>query len=271
MTNLDILSAYVGTTQVEKVYLGDDVVWPTTPPVPIYSAIPLTFEINGGGRIYWGLYNTTGNTHQENAKTISYSKDGGATWTEITSSPRATIQVSSGDTIMFRGNNNTYFETPDWSCFGGSTARFKVYGNIMSLINGDNFTGLTTLQTGQRFDNFFSGCTYLTSAENLILPATGLTNSCYSRMFEGCTRLTTAPELPAAVLRQSSYYYMFNGCTNLNYIKCLARDMVGNYCTMGWVTDVSTTGTFVKRPNMSSWTRGVNGIPTNWTVVDADI
>ena len=266
MTNNEILNAYVGDTQVEKIYLGTDIVWPTIPPEPVYSAMPLTFEINGGGRIYWGLSNPTGDTHEENAKTISYSKDGGATWTDITSYPKATIQVSSGDTIMFKGNNSTYFETPEWNCFGGSTARFKVYGNIMSLINGDNFTGLTTLQEGQRF----SGCTYLTSAENLILPATGLSTSCYFRMFEGCTRLTTAPELPAVVIKNFSYFYMFNGCTKLNYIKCLARDKVGDYCTMGWVADVSATGTFVKHPN-ATWSTGVNGIPAGWTVEDTEI
>lgn len=270
MTNNEIQNAYVGDTQVAKIYLGTDIVWPTIPPEPVYSAMPLTFEINGGGRIYWGLSNPTGDTHEENAKTISYSKDGGATWTDITSYPKATIQVSSGDTIMFKGNNSTYFETPEWNCFGGSTARFKVYGNIMSLINGDNFTGLTTLQEGQRFDSLFSGCTYLTSAENLILPATGLSTSCYFRMFEGCTRLTTAPELPAVVIKNFSYFYMFNGCTKLNYIKCLARDKVGDYCTMGWVADVSATGTFVKRPN-ATWSTGVNGIPAGWTVEDAEI
>lgn len=29
-----------------------------------------------------------------------------------------------------------------------------------------------------------------------------------------------------------------------------------------------STGTFVKNPNMTSWTTGVNGIPRGWTVVN---
>ena len=29
-----------------------------------------------------------------------------------------------------------------------------------------------------------------------------------------------------------------------------------------------STGTFVKNPNMASWTTGTSGIPTGWTVID---
>ena len=36
-----------------------------------------------------------------------------------------------------------------------------------------------------------------------------------------------------------------------------------------WVKGVSSTGTFVKNPNMTSWPTGVSGIPNNWTVQDA--
>jgi hypothetical protein len=63
---------------------------------------------------------------------------------------------------------------------------------------------------------------------------------------------------------------MFNGCTNLNQIKCLATDKSANSCTSGWVYGVSSTGTFVKHPNMT-WTTGVSGIPSGWTVVDAEL
>ena len=113
----------------------------------------------------------------------------------------------------------------------------------------------------------FEGCTSLTSAPEL--PATALTDGCYNSMFYGCTSLTTAPELPATTLVEGCYNWMFGDCTSLNYIKCLATNISASNCTTNWVNGVAATGTFVKHPNMSSWTTGVNGIPNNWIVQDA--
>ena len=125
----------------------------------------------------------------------------------------------------------------------------------------------TTL-TNYCYSSMFYGCTKLTTAPS-VLPATTLESSCYSHMFEGCTSLTSAPELPATTLAQNCYEYMFNYCKSLNHIKCLATDISANNCTNGWVYGVASTGTFVKNPNMTSWSTGINGIPTGWTVQDA--
>ena len=104
------------------------------------------------------------------------------------------------------------------------------------------------------------------SAENLILPATTLASGCYNNMFRDCTSLTTAPELPATKLADRCYQYMFSGCRSLNYIKCLATDISALRCTSNWVSNVASTGTFVKAASMTSWTTGTSGIPTGWTV-----
>ena len=114
----------------------------------------------------------------------------------------------------------------------------------------------------------FRGCTSLTTAPS-VLPATTLVNSCYLQMFQGCTSLTTAPELPATTLAERCYNGMFDGCTSLNYIKCLATDISEKDCTEDWLYGVASTGTFVKNPNMASWTTGVSGIPSGWTVTNA--
>jgi hypothetical protein len=90
-------------------------------------------------------------------------------------------------------------------------------------------------------------------------------------MFDGCRSLTTAPELPATTLTAQCYYNMFNGCTNLNYIKCLATNISTTFCTYNWVNGVSSSGTFVKNPSMSSWTTGIDGIPDGWAVQDATL
>ena len=139
------------------------------------------------------------------------------------------------------------------------------------------FEGCTNLTTAPElpattlaercYQTMFVVCTSLTTAPEL--PAATLANYCYQSMFRGCTSLTTAPELPATTLTNNCYNYMFYGCTNLNYIKCLATNTSVSNHTNNWVNGVSSTGTFVKHPNMSSWPRGNNGIPTNWTIQNA--
>ena len=116
--------------------------------------------------------------------------------------------------------------------------------------------------------NMFMNCASLTTAPTT-LPATTLTDYCYSSMFSGCASLTTAPELPATILVSNCYNCMFGGCNKLNYVKMLATDISANLCLNGWVGGVSSTGTFVKHPNMTSLPSGFSGIPEGWTVQDA--
>lgn len=83
--------------------------------------------------------------------------------------------------------------------------------------------------------------------------------------------MTTAPELPATTLAEECYYSLFRGCTSLNHITMLATDISAKNCLSNWVGGVSSTGTFVKHPNMTSLETGASGIPEGWTVEDADI
>ena len=116
------------------------------------------------------------------------------------------------------------------------------------------------------YSDMFNGCTSLTTAP--ALPATTLASSCYSNMFNGCTSLTTAPELPATTLKVSCYSHMFRGCSKLNHIKMLATNISASNCLTNWVQNVSSTGTFVKHPNMTSLPTGISGIPSGWTVIN---
>ena len=309
-----------------------------------FSTKPLTFNILSDGTINWTASKTS------YAKTIDYKLNDGE-WASITSntgSSAPTITVTTGDKIQFRGNNAQYANNSSrYNSFSGSTALFEAEGNIMSLIYGDDFKNKLAISSTRTFTGLFRNCTGLTSAKNLILPATTLASYCYQSMFQGCkslitapelpattlaygcynnmfqncasltsapalpattladscynsmfancAKLTTAPELPATTLAQDCYYhmfdsckslitapelpattlkgscyaYMFEGCTKLNYIKCLATDISANYCTGNWVNGVASTGTFVKPSSMTSWTTGINGIPTGWTVQDA--
>ena len=187
----------------------------------------LTFNISSAGTINWRASNTS------IAKTIQYKLNNGE-WTSITSytgSSAPTITVVAGDKIQFRGNNATYgSSSSSHSTFSGSTAGFEVEGNIMSLINITDFVTATTLQDSYTFYSLFRGCTGLTSAENLILPATTLTERCYAVMFADCTSLTTAPALPAMTLAEGCYNSMFYGCTSLTTAPALPTTTLVNYC-----------------------------------------
>ncbi len=216
---------------------------------------------------------------------VYYSLNNGA-WTALGEN----IQVNTGDKIRFYGTNSSYAEFRF-----GPEYLYKVYGNIMSLLYGQNFIGQTVIENSFAFRSFFSQITpsNLVDCSNLILPATTLANHCYNSMFFDCSSLTTAPALPATTLAQSCYQQMFSYCTSLttapelpattlatqcynsmfyrcsslNYIKCLATDISASDCTYNWVDNVASSGTFVKKSGVS-WPIGTGGIPSGWTVVE---
>jgi hypothetical protein len=196
-----------------------------TPPSP-YLSTPLTFNIISGGTIKWQAANTAF------TKTIEYSKDSGNTWTSITSSTAGTsFNVNAGDKVLLRGNNATYSSgTYKYNSFKSSTAKFEAEGNIMSLIDSTGYTTATTLTNTQNFRSLFVYCIGLISAKNLVLPATALTEYCYSEMFLGCASLTTVPTLPATTLASRCYQSMFQDCTELTTAPELPATNLASYC-----------------------------------------
>lgn len=191
---------------------------------------PLTFKIISGGTIVWK------SVEGYETKTISYSKDNGDTWINITSNKDGTnISVNTGDVIIFKGDNSRYaggllsynaFQTT------GDTL-FSVQGNIMSLIDSTGFATAETLTDSDTFCKLFYNCAGLTSAENLILPAATLADSCYHTMFYNCASLTAAPELPATTLVSDCYAYMFKGCSKLTTAPALHATTLATSCYEG--------------------------------------
>ena len=156
---------------------------------------------------------------------MKYSTDGGTTKTEMTSTTN--ISVAEGDKVAFYGNGTSikaYYsadsnDTNDTNISGG-TAKVKVYGNIMSLVDETGYEAATKLTGEFAFCYLFYGNTMLTDISDLQLPATNLTNRCYDSMFQGCTGLTTLPEklLPATTLAEACYLSMFWECTGLTTV-----------------------------------------------------
>lgn len=245
--------------------------WNTKSDTPDYSKMYLTIEALSGGTFYVRKAN------------VGYSVNGGA-W-ETTTGETA-LSLNQGHKVRFKGTDGGK------SLFSGNTLAFNAYGNIESLEYGDDFEEVTSVKNVSGFAFCFSGCTGLFSAENLVLPAATLVNSCYMGMFGGCTNMKDAPAIPATALAEgccssmfiacknleigpelnaetlysSSYGWMFQACNKLKYIKCMATNVPID-STTNWLYSVSPTGTFVKKAGVT-WLTGNSGIPSGWTVIE---
>lgn len=256
----------------------------------IYKSQYLTIEATSSGNVTITLGSNLTTT---DLASFSYSKDktNWTTWTNDQQGNTITVAMNSGDKLYLKGSGlrlkHAYIES--YSIFS-FTCNAKVYGNIMSLLYGDNFVNADTVYD-HSFRNMFRNATTIT-VDNLVMPATTLGNycyaymfygctaitkapdlpsttigvNCYSSMFYGCTSLTTAPTLPATTLKSWCYNSMFYGCTSLNKIKMYATDISASSCLTNWVKNVASTGTFTKYYTMESLPTGDSGIPSGWTV-----
>lgn len=173
--------------------------------------------------------------------TVYYSFDK-ITWNLLgtTSTNNVGISVNFDNKIYLKSNTNTWSNTLGTYIFNDGitgdisyeissgnnivcTKQFIVYGNIMSLLYGDDFINYNTFETGHTFSNLFNASQNYSSTElqnnlldasNLILPNTTSTY-CYRQMFTNCKKIINTPKLPAKILSDSCYVAMFAGCTSL--------------------------------------------------------
>ena len=143
----------------------------------------------------------------------------------------------------------------------------NMFSNCISLTTPPSILPSTTLVYGC-YQGMFNNCQSLTTAPEL--PATNLGYSCYSTMFTDCISLIAAPELPATNLNYYSYLQMFSGCSKLNYIKAKFKTTPGDDYTRDWVSNVSSTGIFVKNAEATWNVTGIYGIPEGWTVIEEE-
>ena len=174
------------------------------------------------------------NVNQSNLRTFYYSTDSGKNWTGIAPAQDTTESITtldSGKKVIVKCTTNNIGNVKSYFTFTGNKD-FKVYGNIMSLLRGDNFVSSPELPgTVYHFHKLFYNVTTLIDAENLILPATTLKQDCYNSMFKGCTSLVNAPKiLPATTLAQSCYISMFSGCISLVTTPQLPATTLATYC-----------------------------------------
>lgn len=175
---------------------------------------------------------------------IQYSLDG-YDWKNYTS---AVTLANAGDKIYFRGKGTNYQQTGNSGILTVDKASY-VYGDLMFLMCDEKYKpkkeitadfafqrafykaswlqlhsekklklSATTLSTGCYFE-MFSGCTGITSLENLEMPGSGvsLVNRCFDSMFLECSGITAIPQgfLPWKQLAFACYRKMFESCTKL--------------------------------------------------------
>ena len=239
--------------------------------------------------------------------TVYWSKDK-VNWT-ASNSAETSVSTDNGEKVYWKAvmqSGKGWTADEDWLEYNEKNSRFlamgpyKVSGNIMSMLYGDNFYGQYSLESfgGHVFHGFFrnssdGGNLNLVDAADLVLPATTLVEAAYGMMFSSCSNLIHGPkELPATYAPPGAYWAMFDHCTNLvespviratsmgtevcpwmfrycsslTKITCLLTSYQSYWQLYQWVDGVPSGGTFYKAPAMTGWPTGINGIPSGWTV-----
>jgi len=113
----------------------------------------------------------------------------------------------------------------------------------------------------------FSGCTSLETAPEL--PATTLTDHCYSNMFSGCTSLTGTITIKCVSEAEGCYSFMFDGCSSLNsiYISATSGEWDSNN-SADWLNGVAQTGmmTASSRIGIDNSGRNASTCPSGWSL-----
>ena len=211
----------LGGSKINAIYYGSTLLWPLKRD---YSKEYLTIEaVDNSVLVQFIAYATSA---MSVTKDIQYSKDK-SNWTTVSFRQHENISqvtLDKGEKLYLKGDNLTYSDYSNddnnqhYHCnieITGNNSNAKLYGNIMSLLYSDNFANQTSLYNRCTFRSLFGSSTALTDASNLVLPATTLSEYCYSDMFGYCSSLISIPKLPATTLVPGCYMSMFQNCTSL--------------------------------------------------------
>ena len=227
---------------------------------------------------------------------LYYSTDTGETktWTEYTEPIAITGRTYFKRTGVQASSKIFTSDSPYYS--------YKIGGNIFSLIISDDYLNenYEFSATTDLIGGLFKGDNKVLNAENLVynfiykLKYPQYTFYPLNATFSGATEfqvppayikfpyaagynlsnsfratsLSTAPEFifpnPNATTNVSG---IFRGCSSLSNVKCLKTG--SNITFTNWLNGVSASGTFTKNKN-STWSSGVSGIPSGWTIVDSE-
>lgn len=198
---------------------------------------------------------------------VYYSTDNGETWNNkvLTSGTNTFIEINTTEKIIFKCVINQWGTAWDKYYYFDANKNFKIYGNIMSLLYGDNFVKNPEFPTSSTHN--FAGLfrtTKIIDASDLILPAIIGTESCYNGMFRGATNLAHGPkELPATTINNDSYSSMFEACINLEEAPIIQATILnGSACMLRMFcmnrSSMITTPKLTKGPVLRALTQVTN-------------
>ena len=232
---------------------------------------------------------------------LEYKIDDGG-WLPYTSN--AGISLNAGQKVSFKGgsaSSSISWKDSDKGAFTGTGGKFKVGGNLASLIVGNDYPTAGATASGVFLD-FFKSQTLLVDAYDLelpmmslttnayksmfdsctnlvrgpqVLPATTLGETCYRNMFYNCSSLVSAPVLAATKLSKGAYQRMFYGCGQLNKVKMLGKENYRDDAffsdSTNWCAGVAASGELWLDSSLngiSNWsTTWGKIVPEGWNVI----
>lgn len=220
-----------------------------------YEKTYLTFEA-----IEAASFTFTGND-------LQYSLDNGNSWTTL-SSGSASPLINAGQTIMWKQTNLTPGSVNGIGTFS-STGNYKAYGNVMSLIYGDNFIGPKSISIANTFKRLFYYDRKLQNCANIILLAYTLSEGCCYSMFEGCANIAESPVLYVNNYSNYCFCRLFYGCANLRIVKCFTYGTTSSTYFDLWLSDTYNEGIIVRPNDISTSAYPIDGVPANWKYIPA--
>ena len=233
-----------------------------------YSKDYFTLETVNGENFTDLTFKVPSQVTSTDVASISYSIDNGNSWTTVENESGITISINNVNKVLFKGDAKQFTTASD--NYGNNSSHFEtrhlinVYGNIMSLFYGDDFTDKTEFPEGSSknllrfFNTNYQGWQLscpIREAKNLILPATTLTSKCYESLFCYNPYLISTPKLPATTLAESCYGYMFGSCYGLTKAPELPATTLANYCYSSMFTDCHS---LTKAPELPATTLASN-------------
>lgn len=250
----EVVGITINGVAATSLSINGQTMWEETPVVPDTELCIENTSASSGTFTAYKWWNTN-----EVYIDLWYSLDDGETWTDLGLNVMSragdsggditkTVTVPANGKLYLRGDNaNGVSDSGQYVKFGMDTAH-NVSGNILSLIDADDYATITpTLTKG--FYWLFRNDADLVSAGSLKIPLSTLPSyGCYG-MFQNCTALTTPPDMSSVTsVGSNSCYLMFSGCTALTTTPDMTRvttigvtgcaKMFRNCSTLATVTDM---------------------------------
>lgn len=218
----NIEAILIGDSPAVKAYLGDTVIWEAPNDNEYanrtYRHQYFTTEALADNCVI--TLNIAQNVNTNIVTSFYYSRDR-ITWTPIlnVSGEEQAVSlpaINTGEKYYWKGNNYAISQNGQYdesihhkNVHISSSQNFKVYGNMFSLLWGDNFIGKNYFPddtTNYIYAGFFWNCTTLIDAQNLYLPGQ------HTKGFS-----ISSSETPTSDEVINSFNDLFNGCSNLEY------------------------------------------------------